>query len=117
MKRFNPVLTYAGTPPASTFNSPDGTPIVIDTTASIPYYLNAGVVTALGGVGTVTHTAGALTSGLVVVGNGAADLKTLAAGTDGYVLTQAAGIASWAKAAGGITRGKVQALLQLPTTL
>ena len=49
MKRSPAVRTYAGTPPASTFNSADGTPIVIDTTTNLAYYLNAGVVTGLGG--------------------------------------------------------------------
>lgn len=41
-------------------------------------------IAATGGGGTVTHTAGALTANELVVGNGSADLKTVAA-TDGQV--------------------------------
>lgn len=70
-----------------------------------------------GGTGTVTHTAGALAAGLVVVGNGAADLKTLAASTDLFVLTQVAGIAAWAAASGGVTYGLLINTLQQPQTL
>lgn len=114
------VRTYPGVPPVGAFGATDGTPIVINTATDTPYYLKSpgDVVTpfAGGGGGTVTHTSGALTADLVLVGNGGADAKVLPASTDGFYLKQVAGIAAWAAvSAAGITRPKVQALLQIPT--
>lgn len=102
--KYTEVRTYAGIPPVAVFGSKTGTPIVLDTTDNVLYYLGPGnIVTALAGGGaSVTHT-GALTLNQLVVGNGAGDIKTLAAGTNAYVVTMVGGIAAWAPAAGGGT--------------
>lgn len=60
---FGVALTASATPAAWLFGSPNG---------------------PAGGSGTVTHTAGALTANELVVGNGSADLKAVAA-TDGQI--------------------------------
>lgn len=52
------------------------------------------------GAGTVTHT-GALTVNQLVVGNAIDDIKILAAGTDGFILTMVSGIPAWAAGGGG----------------
>jgi hypothetical protein len=62
--------------------------------------LNDWFTSGSGGIGTVTHT-GPLTLGQVVLGNGAADIAVLAAGTNGYVLTLLAGVSVWAPPSGG----------------
>jgi hypothetical protein len=48
-------------------------------------------ITASGGTGTVTHTVGGLTLHAPVVGNGSADIKTLAAMTDGQLMIGSTG--------------------------
>lgn len=65
------------------------------TASATPSAMLFGSPNAAAGSGTVTNT-GTLTSGLVIVGNGGVDVAPLAAGSDGDVLTQAAGVASWA---------------------
>lgn len=60
--------------------------------------------TTIAGSGTVTNT-GSLTTDQVVVGNGTADVKILAAGTNTHVLTLTAGVPVWAAPSGGGTPG------------
>ncbi len=67
---FAVALSASATPACNLFGSPNG-PLS-------------------GGSGTVTHTAGALTSNAVVIGNASADVTVLASlGTSGWVLTSA----------------------------
>lgn len=61
------VLIYSGTPPTLAFTNSLGSPLIIDSTTSIAYYLNGSTVTALaggaGGVTSVTGTAPIVSSG------------------------------------------------------
>lgn len=69
-----------------------------------------------GGSGTVTHT-GSLTVNQVVVGNATADIKILAAGTNGNVLTMVSGAPAWGAAGvGGTTGSTDNALLRADGT-
>lgn len=66
--KYTEVRTYAGVPPVPVFGSKTGTPIVLDTTNNVLYYLAPGdVVTALAGGGaavvSVTGTAPIVSSG------------------------------------------------------
>lgn len=65
-----------------------------------------------GSAGTVTHGSGALTLDQLLVGNGGGDIKTLAAGTNGFVLTIVSGAPTWAAASGGGSPGGSSTQLQ-----
>lgn len=75
--------------------TPDGTKFVADDgTLKVPS----------GGSGTVTHT-GSLTVNQVVVGNGTADAKILAAGSNGQVLIMTSGVPAWGAGGSGSPGG------------
>jgi hypothetical protein len=57
------------------------------------FFINLG--NAVAAAGPVTANSGALVANQVVVGNGGTDLKTLAAGTNNFVLTISAGVPTW----------------------
>lgn len=80
-------LAFTPSPPTPA-SGPDPGYTFWDTTLQALYVWNAGtsawVAAGGGGSGTVTHTAGALTLNELVVGNGSADIKVVAA-TDGQV--------------------------------
>lgn len=64
------------------------------------FFLQAAEAAAAAGAGTVTNAAD-LGLGLVVIGAGGDGVSTLPAATDGWVVTQVAGVAAWAASGGG----------------
>lgn len=95
-----------------------------DAIETLPVSTNGYVATLVAGVAAWAPASGGMTNpmttlGDIIVGGVAGAPTRLAATTDGFVLTLAAGTPAWAAGAsgGGLTRGEVQALFQLPVAL
>lgn len=86
-----------------TFTTPTlGTPISVALTNATGLPLTTGVTGTLGATngGTAQST---YATGDIVYASGVNTLSKLAAGTNGYILTLAAGVPSWAASTGGVT--------------
>lgn len=99
----------------------DGAPTGVVTKIKVPngsLVIAGADATLTFGLGTVTNAA-ALTVDQLVVGGGANAAKTLAAGTDDYILVMVAGVPAWATlfSITGVTEGRLQSAQEQPQFL